>query len=194
MNGETTKSERTQPPLSQLMVPSDHDIVAFFKELQTQTDRGVAVLGVAFIDYRISEAIRSQFPVAGKSADKLLGKDDKGGDLSYEEKCLLAHSLGIAGDVALKDLKTIGEIRNKFAHRISMQTFSDPVIAQLCNNLQSTYHCEFTKPLPQDLQRDLRSDPKSLFITVVHQISTMIFSAANQLIDGLKPGRLKECW
>src|SRR4051794_17562190 len=96
--------------LSVLNLPGGHPFEKFLGDLFDQNDRGLAVLGVAFVEWRIVEAIRLLLPVKGKSVEKLLGKDGDTGKLEYESKCYLAHALGIVGDDGLSDLQTIGRI------------------------------------------------------------------------------------
>jgi hypothetical protein len=193
IKGSETKAETFQR-LSGLHLPGSRDFTEFWDELTKQTDRGVGVLGGAFVDWRVTEAVRSRLPIAGKPATTLLGKDGDEGILDYSTKCLLAHALGLIGDVGLSDLKHIGTIRNRFAHRIAIQSFEHETIRSLCKLLQTVNCCQYTKDLPQDMKNEMRSKPRLHFFTTIYQIAAMITSMANQLGQGATHASLSDRW
>jgi hypothetical protein len=51
------------------------------------------------------------------------------------EAKLIGYALGLFDRDAREELKTVGEIRNKFAHTIAPVNFNDGLIAKLCDNL-----------------------------------------------------------
>lgn len=64
---------------------------------------------------------------------------------SFASRIALAFALDLIGPEMRKDLLTVKEIRNKFAHPERRYHFSDPVIVDLCKRLSSY------DPAPSDL-------------------------------------------
>ena len=105
-------------------------------ELKAQTDRGVAVVGLALLDAKIGKALRLIF-VPGLSQHELDDLFD--GPVaplgSFSAKVRVAHALGLIGDESKADLRLLGQIRNKFAHRLEIRSFENPTILKLCGDL-----------------------------------------------------------
>lgn len=156
-------------PLKRRLAPNYYDDVDVVqRELEAQTDRAVAIVGCAFLDTRIEKALRLHF-VSGLSNNTLkalFGPTDPLG--TFSGKVHVAHALGLIGEESFADLKLIGKIRNKFAHRLEITNFADPYIADLCSKLQLADIVFLNEPPP--------SEPRQRFIRSVVNIMHFIYS------------------
>ncbi len=105
-------------------------------ELESQTDRGAAIVGAALLDAKIERALRLSF-VPGLRKREF-------GDLfegpvaplgSFSGKVRVPHALGLIGDRSRADLKLIGKIRNEFAHKLEVKSFNESPINEWCESL-----------------------------------------------------------
>lgn len=112
------------------------DHVEVLKELETQSDRAVGIVGPALVDARLRYALELIFV---KNLPKASLKDIFEGPRSplgsYWGRIQVAHALGVIGDLTKRDLEVIGTIRNKFAHKLKYKGFDHEDIAPLCAKL-----------------------------------------------------------
>ncbi len=127
---------------------------AIIEEIEAQTDRGAAIIGAALVDDVLARAILGKFiPLSSSKKKALFGGSGPLG--TYEAKIDLAYALGLLTDVMAADLKLIGTIRNKFAHRPTAIEFSGKDIADLCSNLKTSQI---------DKDEDWVRDPRNQYI------------------------------
>jgi len=116
--------------------PSDEYIregVSFGEQLIHETDRGAALVALAFLDEMLRRLSEAKM-LDRKIARKLLKYP---GPLStVAPRTDVAYSLGWIGPKTYYDLVTIREIRNKFAHAHEPLTFTDAAIEALCAKLR----------------------------------------------------------
>jgi|SRR5918996_2235403 hypothetical protein len=105
-------------------------------EILSETDRGAAILGAAYLDARLKDAIRIRFCNRGGTASDLLKPNGYLGQ--YSAKCQIAYCLGLYGKTTFSNLNIIGQIRNTFAHSKDVLRFTDHTIAKLCNGLKAS--------------------------------------------------------
>ncbi|TBT23902.1 transcriptional regulator [Vibrio parahaemolyticus] len=129
-----------------MLVEHAVDLGEFVTELQSETDRGLPLVGAALIDEKLSKTLESFF-VGGKSTKNLLfGANAPIGDLSSRvELCL---SLGLIGQFEYQEIQIIRKIRNQFAHLRHGLTFDDEKIKGLCTSLKSP----LTDGMPKERQ------------------------------------------
>lgn len=90
---------------------------ALVEELNEQSDRGVAIVGAAWVEEAISSSLESAFPQQSKGRERLFRAD---GPLStFSAKIDLLHTLGLVSELIRSDMHRIREIRNTFAHQIT---------------------------------------------------------------------------
>lgn len=132
--------------------PSDEAIersIALVKEVENQTDRGVAIIGVAWVEESLLAAIHS-FLEHDKSAWERLFR--KSGPLSsLSAKIDLARLLGMTSNVITSDLHILRDVRNEFAHSVldkdnSPLSFSTPRIKDKCLALRCVKHEDINEP------------------------------------------------
>jgi hypothetical protein len=155
---------------------SEEEFQQVQEELIAQTDRGAGVMGGSFLEWRVKQAIRTRLHTWDEETEHIFGTDTRAGELGFTDQCRMAYSLGLIGVVGLKDLMTIGKIRNRFAHQLSVKSFTDRQIADWCKSLRSPElwyeaygRIESAKP---------SNRPRLRYIAAVQQLQMMIWSVA----------------
>ena len=122
-----------------MLVEHAEDLASFIKELKSETDRGLPLVGAALIDDKLLKSLESFF-VEGKSATKLLSAPNAplGTFSSRLEAC---HSLASLDAFEYQEIGLIRKIRNEFAHATHGLSFESKQLKGLCTSLQS--------PLPE---------------------------------------------
>lgn len=111
------------------------ELNSFFQELRKETDRGLPLVGAAFIDDKLGETLQSFF-VEGKSSKKLLTEFNAplGTFSSRIEACF---ALGLIDEHEYQEIKLIKKIRNEIAHAKHGISFQDSKIKGYCSSLKS---------------------------------------------------------
>jgi hypothetical protein len=99
--------------------------------LTVESDRGCALLGVAYIDEALGELLRANF-VDDKAANELLDESRALGTLSA--RIIACHCLGLISPGFVRNLHLLRKIRNDFAHEVEV-SFETPAIAARCREL-----------------------------------------------------------
>jgi len=145
------------------------------KELMEQTDRGAALIGGAFLEWRIKQAIRTRLHTWDEHGEVLFGNDEKPGELMFANQCRMAYCLGLVGKEGLRDLGIVGRIRNKFAHRLSVTSFEVEHVARQCKDLGTPeiwhehWRLDATKP---------PSEPRLRYVFTVQLLHSMVWAVA----------------
>ncbi len=111
------------------------------RELEEQTDRGAAIIGAAYLEDRLAEAIKtrlvSDFGAITYKSGRLEERIFRGqGPLgTFGAKIDLAYALGMLGENSHRDAHLIRSIRNDFAHIAEKTRFSTPKIKNQCGAL-----------------------------------------------------------
>ena len=117
--------------------------LALVKEIETQTDRGAAIIGSAWVEEELYAAIES-FLEKDKNAWERLFR--KSGPLSsFSAKIDLARLLGVVSGIVASDLHIIRGVRNEFAHSIldkdsAVLSFNTAHIKDKCLALRTVEH------------------------------------------------------
>jgi len=164
-------------------LPEDETLDEFWKELKGQTDRGVAVLAVGYVEWRVREAIKVKCNVWDAHARRLFGDESKGGRLGFWEQSELAYSLGLLGAVELKDIEWLGQIRNKFAHNPTVRSFDHPEIVRMTNKIETLKNRakrleDAFKDVPGVGKVNIPTQPRDIFIHAAHDIANALWLAA----------------
>jgi hypothetical protein len=102
--------------------------------LSGQSDRAAVLVTTVILDLILTDALKIHLHKMDDVADKLFGISGAIGDLS--PKIDLALLVGLIDVETHRDLVTIKDIRNRFAHRISVWDFKSDSIASLSINLK----------------------------------------------------------
>ena len=109
------------------------DAARLVSDLETETDRGVALLAVAFLDDVLDLLLRASFVNDAEAVNRLIGP---GRPLeSFGSRAHIAYCMGLLGADVYNDINLIREIRNDFAHR-QPTNFEQGDIRLKCNKLR----------------------------------------------------------
>lgn len=127
-------------------------------EIERQTDRGAAIIGAAYVDLVIREAITARMlPVP--DVIKLLF-ENRGPLQDFGARIQMGFALGIYGRRAYKDLGIVKDIRNAFAHSAEAMDFIHADVARLCASLWYPQKIiSMNRPTPKT--------PKELFVRAI---------------------------
>src|SRR5260370_5578917 len=133
--------------LMQLPVHRRHPAVMADITSSTQTDRGVAIIGSAYVDLVLREAITSRLSRSDASLTKVLFEDN-GPLRPFSSRIHLGYALGIYGAGVYQDLKTIKDIRNAFAHAAEDIHFTTTGVIEHADifNLPRKIRCQGRSP------------------------------------------------
>jgi hypothetical protein len=110
---------------------SREQITSFLRELEKQTDRGVAVIAASVLDELFRMVLIARFvELGGKRKEALF---DKIGAplLSLSAKIEIALAVGVIDNKSRLAAHFIRDIRNKFAHRIDALSFEHPEVIEI---------------------------------------------------------------
>lgn len=113
------------------------------KELGKQSDRGAAVVGMAFMDELLGLLLRSRFAQTDEKTDAMF-RPGAGLLLPISAKIKMAFAIGCITAEVRDELERLTHIRNKFAHYLSddghtecvPRTFKTRQIIDLCSTLK----------------------------------------------------------
>jgi len=118
----------------------------FREEHERSSDRALVIVGAAFLDALLEYNLAAFFVEDSKEAKPLLS-------LTYNHKTRLAYCLGLIPATVRDDLRLVGQIRNKFAHRLDA-SFAQPEIRRDCVALK-WHRSVFMTPPEGASDRDL---------------------------------------
>ena len=146
------------------------------RELEKQTDRGVAIIGAAYLEERLEESLRAAFTDRIEhvkiDGSKVSGRLFKGtGPLvSFSAKIDALFALGLVGERSFHDLHLVREIRNAFAHTSDPLSFRSAKIVYCCRKLWLPANIlGFGAAAPP-------TDPKEQFLVAVHMLYNFLWS------------------
>jgi hypothetical protein len=106
---------------------------AAMAEIEKQTDRGAAIVGAAYIDLVVREAITARLSDLPDILELLF--ENRGPLQDFGARIQLALALGIYGRRVYDDLCIVKDVRNAFAHSAEVMDFDHAGVAGRCNEL-----------------------------------------------------------
>ncbi len=103
------------------------------QQLRDETDRGAALVGVAFLDELLGRLLKSRMLDGKTSEDLFEGSNPLA---SFSARVDVAYCLGWIGPETCHELHLMRKIRNAFAHVHTPVTFSSDAIQNRCRALQ----------------------------------------------------------
>jgi hypothetical protein len=110
---------------------ADHD--AIIAEIENQSDRAAAIVAFSFLEDRLADLLVSRFEDFPKIVTKVMR--GVGPLATFSAKNDLALLMGLYDSRTYRDLVTLKDIRNKFAHAAQPISFRTQSVIELCNNL-----------------------------------------------------------
>ena len=105
---------------------------AFLPELNKESDRGLVMIAMSFVDELMRRTLLA-FLLEGDTSSSLVeGFNAPLGSLAT--RCAAAFALGLISERELKEADTLRKIRNQFAHHVHV-SFENQSIGNLCKNL-----------------------------------------------------------
>jgi DNA-binding MltR family transcriptional regulator len=123
--------KRLAPPTASELAD---DAGRILNALEQPSHRAVAVIGAAFLDDALRAALRASFIAASGSAERIF--EGLAPLNSMAARAMLAYCLGLFGKETYRDLESIKDIRNLFAHEHREIGFDSQEIANACRKLE----------------------------------------------------------
>ncbi|WP_394356851.1 MltR family transcriptional regulator [Shumkonia mesophila] len=160
---------KTAKRLESLPTPYYTNAVA---EITSQTDRGAAIAGSAYLDILLRSAIEKRMRADPTLHDELF---QSGPLRDFSVRIKLAYALNITGSWAYADLMAIRDIRNAFAHSAGAINFDTADVAALCRKLWYPLKIRYGK-------RETPTTPRDIFTRAVELL-------ADALHEDIRPNR-----
>ena len=130
---------------------------AAMAEIEKQTDRGAAIVGAAYVELVLREAITARMADLPDIMKLLF--ENRGPLQDFGARIQAAYALGIYGRQAYHDLCIIKEIRNAFAHSAAAMDFDHEDVTRRCSKLWFPQKINYGKdPMPSTAkQRFIRA-------------------------------------
>lgn len=188
-----------QEPMISFPPDMPPDIVRFHRirlELLSQSDRGAAVLGGAYADTVLGEALKSKLRDLNLPNKETLHKRlfRHYGPLStFSARIDMAFALYLIGENTRHDLDIIRDIRNDFAHDLEVGspdkglTFLSESVAARCNNLwfpKNDYYAKHSTWLGKEAHL---GHPRGQYVFSVFKIIYLIRTAVMEWQVGRMP-------
>jgi mannitol operon repressor len=104
----------------------------FLPELNRESDRGMVMISMSFIDELMRRTLLAFLLESDRSTALVEGFNAPLGSLATRSAATFA--LGLISERELNEIDTLRRIRNQFAHHIHV-SFEDPSVVDLCKNL-----------------------------------------------------------
>ncbi len=113
---------------------ADGEQAAAIDSIDGASDRAAAIIAGSLVEIRLTAAIKMHLKVSNEKIESNLFRPS--GPLgSFSNKIDLAFLMGIISERAHKEISTIKDIRNKFAHYLDIVDFESQHIKDKCINL-----------------------------------------------------------
>jgi hypothetical protein len=160
-----------------------HDsLLAFhtlFNERGTVDERAIAIVGATFLDNILEHTLINFMVDDEKETSKLIGVDRAMG--TFSSRVTTTYCLGLICKTVRDDLRTVGKIRNRFAHRLDASFDQEP-IREWCLSLR--WH-EFSMMM----KAPAGATPREIFKVGVNQLICYL----NGIVGTARLERRKVC-
>jgi hypothetical protein len=136
MNPEAkmTEAEKRQGWLFSVGLKHAEHIHSAIYELRDQSDRAAAIVAATILDLVLTSALEEFLQPHPKEAKEFLAITGPVGD--FKAKIDLALLVGLVDKAAHRDLVTVRDIRNYFAHKLNVSSFKSEAVASLSKNIK----------------------------------------------------------
>ena len=153
---------------------------AAMAEIEKQTDQGAAIVGAAYIDLVVREALTARMGDLPDIVTLLF--DNRGPLQDFGARIQLAFAIGIIGHGAYTDLCIIKDVRNAFAHSAEAMDFDHAGVTARCSGLW------FAKTILYD-KRPKPSTAKERFIRTIELLADGLHENIMRHKAGLSPSQ-----
>jgi hypothetical protein len=108
---------------------TQEQVAAILKELQSQTDRGSAIIAAAVLGDLLNQLLTARLIKLGSDRHDSLFNRTNAPLSSFSSKIEMCFAIGVLSNEARLALHLIRDIRNEFAHRIEQIQFDYPAVA-----------------------------------------------------------------
>ena len=169
---------------------SDH-VTKALNELASQSDRSAAMVATAILNLVLTEALKSYLHTDTNIAAHFFAADGPVGDLGA--KVDLAFLVGLVSETSWRDLVTIRNICNTFAHKMEISSFRAKSAAAQCNKLRIAEIRTFDvadKPkewpkgrwMSVENRKQVLSDPRERFLLTVAVLCSGLATSRNRKV------------
>jgi Mannitol repressor len=109
------------------------ELAKMAKNLQHESDRGVALIVAAWVDDALAEYVRGFLIQDAGALEELFRPMGPLG--SFSSKIKMAYLLGLINELLMTNLDIVRDIRNDFAHSRKELAFSEQSVRDRCKNL-----------------------------------------------------------
>lgn len=159
---------RTIPPLEEL----SQDSARFVEDVQQETDRGVALVAVAFLEDVLGALIRTLCIDDPDAVRSLLNRH-----WSIDTRADLAYCLGLIPRGMRDDIEVITGIRNHFGHGHRPASFTDPEVFKECERL-GEFKADVEVTVGDPPSRPPRLEGRGRFISSVVMLTMLMLTRA----------------
>jgi len=100
-----------------------------------ESDRGCALIGMAFLDDQLAKLLGGYLTVDRRGYTELLGSESRPGSLgTLGVRIAAAHAIGLIDRDIRDEIRSLSVIRNRFAHDIYI-SFEDAKVSARCSKL-----------------------------------------------------------
>ena len=160
-------------------------------EIETSDDRSVAIAVGSFLEEHLTLALKARF----HQDEKILNEMFRiGGALgSFSTKIDMAYLIGLCSKETCKEMHTIKQIRNEFAHKGMTRNFDSQRVRDLANNLTFGKKFQITiqeidgpsgaavgDPVFVSDERDMPKTPREHYVRSCQMIQTFLVHYTNR--------------
>lgn len=151
------------------------DMIKSLKIFNSLDDRGAAIMGYAYLDDLLNELLKLRLV-----KDKELFENID--DLPSRRRIDLCFLTGIISRIMREDLIVLNDIRNKFAHCLTVNSFNEEIISDKCDKLKII---EYWQNLPNNYRKDT---PRNRFYSSIsiHHFGFCLMLGTAKRIEELK--------
>lgn len=117
------------------------DEVAARGEFFEGSDRVVAIVVGTLVEARLTTAIKARVKLTERIGENMFRTSGPLG--SFSAKIDLGYMIGLYGEPAWRELVTLKDVRNWFAHHLESASFKSQKINAWCRNLKMAERCVF---------------------------------------------------
>jgi hypothetical protein len=153
---------------------------AAMAEVEKQTDRGAAIVGAAYVDLVVREALTARMRDLPDILTLLF--ENRGPLQDFGARIQLAFAIGVYGRGAYNDLCIIKDVRNAFAHSAEAMDFDHAEIERRCAELWFAKTIHYGK-------RPMPSTAKERFIRSIELLADGLYENVARQKAGIAPSQ-----